>query len=324
MLAWLAGFGFQALTPSDLDGDNSLLNGAPNYYMRHRDDEAHNPGSNNPAEDYLEIWEFDVDWVTPANSTYTQTANIAVSEFDSGLCGFFAFNCFPQPGTGVTLDPLREVIMWRLAYRNFGTHEVLVGNFVTDVTGTDVGGIRWFELRRQAAGGGVWTLHQEGTHAPGGPTLNNWMGSIAMDGAGNIALGYNVVDSSTYPGLRYTGRLSTDTLGLMTVGTPTIVSGGGSNGSNRYGDYNALTLDPVDDCTFWFTGEYNPTTAWGTRIATFRFDRCPIDLEIFIGEEEAESGEETGARGGPQTWRRRAVVAGGARARRDSTLSACL
>ena len=132
----LAGFGFQALIPSDLDGPAPPA-GSPNFFMRHRDDEVHNAGSNDPTQDFLEIWEFSVNFGTPADSTFTQVANIPVAEFDSDLCGLVSFFCFPQPGTATTLDPLREVIMWRLQYRNFGTHETLVGNFVTDVTGTD-------------------------------------------------------------------------------------------------------------------------------------------------------------------------------------------
>jgi subtilisin-like proprotein convertase family protein len=100
------------------------------------------------------------------------------------------------------------------------------------------------------------------------------MGAIAMDGAGNIALGYNVSSSSVYPGLRYTGRLAGDTLGVMTQGETVLVGGTARNSSNRYGDYAAMSVDPADDCTFWFTGEYNTSTSWSTRIGSFKFDQC--------------------------------------------------
>ena len=143
-----AGFGFQASTPADLDGPA----GSGNYFMRHRDDEVHNIGTNAPTQDFLELWEFVPDFVTPGNSTFTQIADIGISEFDSDLCGLFSFNCFPQPGTVVTLDPLREVIMNRLQYRNFGAFETLVGNFVIDVDGTDHASVRWFELRQVGPG----------------------------------------------------------------------------------------------------------------------------------------------------------------------------
>jgi hypothetical protein len=157
--------------------------GSPNYIMRHVDTEAHGvPGY--PANDILEVWAFSVNWTTPASSTFTKIADILTAEFDSTLCGLTSFYCMGMPGVaqGATnsLDPLREVIMHRLAYRNFGTHQALVGNFVTDIGG-NIGGIRWFELRK--SGAGAWTLYQEGTYAP--TTLDNrWMGGIAMDGFG--------------------------------------------------------------------------------------------------------------------------------------------
>jgi hypothetical protein len=106
---------------------------------------------------------------------------------DSNLCGLTSFSCIPQPSGANALDPLREVIMFRLQYRNFGTRQSLVGNLVTDVNGADRAGIRWFELRKTGAS---WVLHQEGTYSP--DTVNRWMGSAAMDGSGNIAVGYSV------------------------------------------------------------------------------------------------------------------------------------
>ena len=160
--------------------------------------------------------------------------------------------------------------MNRLVYRNFGSHETLVGNFVVDI-GSDIGGVRWFELRK--VGAGAWTLYQEGTYAPT-TNDNRWMGGIAMDGSGNIALGYNVSSQTIYPSLRYVGRLASDPLGTMPLGEYTLVDGSGVNGSNRYGDYAAMGIDPVDDCTFWFTGQWNSTSQWSTRIGAFKFDAC--------------------------------------------------
>ena len=195
----LSGFSFQALTPGDLDGMTPPPAGAPDYIMRHRDTEVHGP-SGFPSSDILEIYAFHVDWTTPANSTFTKLPDIVTAEFDSDLCGLSSFYCMGMPGVpqGSTssLDPLREVIMNRLAYRNFGSHETLVGNFVTDINGNNIGGVRWFELRK--VGAGAWSLYQEGTYAPT-TADNRWMGGIAMDGAGNIALGYNVSSQTVYP-----------------------------------------------------------------------------------------------------------------------------
>ncbi|MDH3588373.1 MAG: hypothetical protein OEQ74_03095 [Gammaproteobacteria bacterium] len=265
----LGGFGFQALQAADVDGPAAPPAGSPGIFMRHNDTEAHGP-SGFPAEDFLEIFEFDVDFVTPGNSTFTGPIQISIAEIDSELCGFFAFACFPQPGTGTQLDPLREVIMHRLVYRNFGSHETLVGSLVTDVSGTNQGGVRWFELRK--VGAGAWSLFQEGTYAPDADS--RFMSSIAMDEAGNIAIGYNVSSSSQFPSLRYAGRLAGDPAGTLPQGENVIINGSASNGSNRYGDYSSLNVDPVDDCTFWWTGEYNSVSSWSTRIASFRFDAC--------------------------------------------------
>jgi hypothetical protein len=291
----LSGFGFEALTPSDLDGVTPPPAGAPNYFIRHRDDEAHNPGSNDPSQDFLEIWEFHVDFDDPTNTTFTGPTQIPIAEFDSDLCGFGFVGCFPQPNTATTLDPLREVVMWRLQYRNFGTHETLVGNLATDVDATDHGGIRWFELRK--TGGGAWTLFQEGTYAP--DAAHRWMGSIAMDNEGNIALGYSVSSNVVSPSVRYAGRLADDPIGTLPQGEATIIDGVFSQDlvptfnatplGIRWGDYSSMNVDPVDDCTFWYTNEYvasdtdlfaSDGTAlgngvWGTRIASFWFCNHP-------------------------------------------------
>jgi hypothetical protein len=278
----LGAFGFQALTPCDLDGPTPPPAGSPNYFMRHRDDEAHNPGSNNPERDFLEIWEFSVDFVTPGNSSFSGPINIPVTEFDSELCGFVSFQCFPQPGTATTLDPLREVIMWRLQYRNFGTHETLVGNLVTDVDGTDHGGIRWFELRK--TGSGPWSLYQEGTYAPDAD--HRWMGSIAMDGCGNIAVGYSVSSGTTFPAIRYAGRRAHDPLGSLLEGEFQIQAGIGSQTvSTRWGDYSSMNVDPSDDATFWYTTEFvDAAGLWQTQIATFRFVGLDIAQDEILGE----------------------------------------
>jgi hypothetical protein len=264
----LSGFGFQMLIPSDLDGATAPPAGSPNYFMRHRDDEVHSGGTT-AGQDFLEIWEFTVDFANSANSSITGPTNIGIAEIDSSLCGLTSFACITQPGTATTLDPLREVVMNRLQYRNFGTHEVLVGNLSTDVNGADRAGVRWFELRNTGSG---WGLHQEGTYAPAG--VSRWMGAISMDGDGNIALGYNASSSSVNPSLRYTGRLAADPLGVMTQAETTLVAGSAANASNRYGDYAAMSVDPADDCTFWFTGQYNPASQWATRIGSFSFDSC--------------------------------------------------
>ncbi|MCW9018346.1 MAG: pre-peptidase C-terminal domain-containing protein [Kangiellaceae bacterium] len=267
----LAGFGFQMLQPVDHDGTTAMPNGTPGYFLRHRDDEVHNSSSNNSSQDYIELWKFDADFNNTSNSSFTKVTDIAVAEFDSSLCGLTSFSCFPQAGSSSNMDPLREVVMFRAQYRNFGSYETIVGNFVTDVNGNDRGGIRWFELRR--SGSGPWGLHQEGTYSP--DSKNRWMGSIAMDKDGNIALAYSWGSSSDYPGLRYTGRLASDANGTMNQPEAVLVNGTSGVSSNRWGDYSHMALDPVDGCTFWFTNEYGKSSGqWGTHISSFKFDSC--------------------------------------------------
>jgi hypothetical protein len=263
----LSGFGFQALTPVDLDGAAAPPSGSPFYVMRHRDDEVHNVNSHVAGQDFLELYELRIDWANPANSTMVGPNSLSIAEFDSDLNGLTAFSCFPQMGSNIRLDPLREVIMHRLPYRNFGTHETIVGSFVTDVDGQDHGGVRWFELRKTA--GGNWVVHQEGTYAP--DSHSRWMSSIAMDGSGNITIAFNVSSTTMFPSLRYAGRLASDPMGTMPRGEVTLINGTAPNASSRYGDYSTLSVDPADDHLFWFTGEYNPARTWSTRIGTFRF-----------------------------------------------------
>jgi hypothetical protein len=193
--------------------------------------------------------------------------------------------CFPQPNA-LQLDGMREMMLHRLQYRNFGTHQTLTGNFVVDADGepdplpdpaNERGGPRWFTLRKQ--GTGPWTLWDEGTHSP--DLTNRWMGSAALDGAGNLALGYTVASPTVFPGIRYAGRLVDDPPGALRAET-TLVDGVANNGSTRWGDYAAMSVDPADDCTFWFTTLYSPVTQWRTRIGTFRFDECvPAHLAVF-------------------------------------------
>ena len=142
--------------------------------------------------------------------------------------------------------------------------------------GSDHAGIHWFELRKS---NGVWSLYQEGVYAP--DEDHRWMGSIAMDHMGNIALGYSVSSNNTYPSIRYTGRLVSDPLGTLPQGEAELIAGSGCQEhlSGRWGDYSMMAIDPVDDCTFWYTQEYYAVTGnapWQTRIGSFRFPDCTL------------------------------------------------
>jgi hypothetical protein len=274
------------MLPSELDGATPPPAGAPNVFARLID------GAEWGGSDRLELYEFHVDWNDPLLSTFTALPDLITSPFDRELCSGYDLlgDCIPQPGTTNTLESLTAWLMWRLQYRNFGTHETLVVNHTVDL-GSDHAGIRWYELRKT---GGSWSIYQQGTYGP--DSDHRWMGSLAMDGVGNMALGYSVSSSSVYPSIRYVGRLATDTLGIMPQGEAEIIAGTGvQSPSNRWGDYSSMNVDPVDDCTFWYTNEYMLANGqWATQIATFVFAECLTpscpDLYSWNGDEWENNG----------------------------------
>ena len=208
---------------------------------------------------------------------------LPTDSFDSGFsnsCRAFG-NCnISQPGTNRKLDALSSRLMYRLQYRNFGTYSTLVTNHTVDV-GSNQGGVRWYELRNS---GSSWSIYQEGTYAP--DANNRWMGSIAMDGYGNIALGYSISSSTIYPSIRFVGRYKDDLLDQMTVSEQSVIAGSGYQSGiyGRWGDYSMMSVDPNDDATFWYTTEYIQTSGtanWQTRIASFTlgFD---LNIKVFL------------------------------------------
>lgn len=211
---------YGGLLPSDFDGTIAPPSGSPAYLV--------NFGTNS-----LNLWRFHVDWTMPANSTFTGPTNVPVAAF-TPACG--GGTCIPQPGTSQKLDSLADRLMYRLAYRHFGDgHEAMVVNHSVKVSGTkrsEVDGIRWYEIRSP---GQAPTIYQQGTFSP--DSTNRWMGSIAMDKVGNIAIGYSASSSSVYPSLRFTGRVPSDARGTM-ESESIILPGAGSQLSNlaRWGD----------------------------------------------------------------------------------------
>ncbi|MBI3474254.1 MAG: choice-of-anchor D domain-containing protein [Acidobacteria bacterium] len=243
--------GVDSLLPSDMDGLIQPAQGEPAFFADF--------GTNS-----LRLWKFHVDFATPANSTFTGPTTLAVANFNP-LCG--GGTCVSQPGTTQKLDSLADRLMYRLAYRKFTDgHEALVANHAI-TTGT-----RWYEIRNP---NGTPSVFQQGTYAPDSST--RWMGSIAMDQSGDIALGYSVASGSVFPSIAFTGRFAGDALGTMQAEQSIVAGTGSQTNLVRWGDYSAMTVDPVDDCTFWYTQEYIKATGsfnWNTRIANFKFDTC--------------------------------------------------
>jgi hypothetical protein len=263
------------LLPTDWDGSRPPRAGTPNWFVGTQDDGA----GTGAAFDALNVFEFNVDWRPVPRATFGLAAQIPVAAFDSIFpCAPGPRNCIPQPGTTNKIDILssRQRPIFRLAYRNFGTYESLVTNQSVEARPAEAG-TRWYELRRPR-GAAVPTLFQQGTLAPG-DGIHRWMGSIAQDKNGNMALGYSASNGTdVFPGIRYTGRLAGDPAGLMARGEQTLIAGTGvQTVSPRWGDYTDLTVDPSDDCTFWYTNEYYTTSSpngWTTRIGSFKFPSC--------------------------------------------------
>ncbi len=272
--------GPNGLLPADVDGFGLPPAGAPGYFVGTSDNDIGAPS------DGVQLYKLNVDWtpMTPVSSL-DGPINLPTASFDSVFpCTPTSRQCIPQPGTTTKIDILsyRQRPTFRLAYRNFGTYESLV-TLQSVEAAPGIAGMRWWEIRDPA---GTPFIHQEGTYAPGATDgIHRWMGSIAMDRLGNMGMGYSVSNGNAvgsgevYPGIRYTGRLVGDPLGTMPQGEGVIVNGGGSQLStaSRWGDYTSMNIDPLDDCTFWYTNQYYATTStasYATRIGSFKFPNC--------------------------------------------------
>lgn len=254
---------YGSMLPADLDGATAPPAGSPNYLVSRLSSSS------------LGMWKFHVDWANAANSTLTGPTKITVAAYNAA-CGGGA--CVPQPDTSQKLDSLADRLMFRLAYRVVDSTERMVVNHAVQVNTTRKpksgnAAVRWYEIRNMST---TPTVFQQSSYSP--DSSFRWMGSVAMDKQGNMAIGYSKSSSTIKPGLAFATRLAGDGAGLLGAET-TIVSGGGSQLQNlsRWGDYTQMSVDPVDDCTFWYTGQYlksNGTWNWSTRIASFKISSC--------------------------------------------------
>lgn len=248
-----------SLLPSDLDSKTPPSPGEPNFLVDLAD------------STHLNLFQFHVDFANPSNSSFSGPTLIGVAPF-SDLCARATDRaCIPQPSPGEKVDSLGDRLMYRLAYRNFGDHESLVATH--SIEGGALSGVRWYEIRNP---GSSPFLFQQGTAVD--PNVDYWMGSIAMDEAGNMALGFSVSSDSVDPSVAVVGRIPSDPLNTMEAPL-FLVHGTGVqvNSFKRWGDYSSMSVDPQDGCTFWYSQEYYKTTGafnWSTRIASFKFDSC--------------------------------------------------
>jgi hypothetical protein len=256
------------LLPADLDGPTPPPAGAPGYFYTFKDNSFHG------GQDRLELFRLNPDFTNPPSSTFVREAIFPIAPFTYTVCGFFNFDCARQRGTRNRIGVVSEFPMHRFPYRNFGTRETLIGNFTVGGGLGEVGAaIRWFELRNT---GGAWALLQQGTHDPG-DGHDRFMGSIAMDRAGNIALGYSVSSSALFPSIRYATRAPTDPPGTLQA-EAVLVAGRGSQTRERgWGDYSGMVVDPVGDCSFWYTNEFyrrSSPSDWSTAVGVFTVPSC--------------------------------------------------
>jgi hypothetical protein len=269
------------LLPADIDGKQKPKEDAKIPIVGTQD----NGGPYGATFDAINIWDFDVKWHSTPTASLVLNTQLPTAAFDSIFpCAPTSRDCLPQPGItnpAQFLDILsyRQRPTCRLAYRNNKDYESLVtAQSVEALPG--IAGMRWYELRRV---GDTYSIFQQGTYAPG-DGVHRWMGSVAQDKNGGMALGFSVVNGTTvFPGIRYTGRLAGDPLGQMTLGEGVIINGSGvqTTTNSRWGDYTSLNVDPGDDCKFWYVNEYytaagqaSSPAGWQTRIASFKLPGC--------------------------------------------------
>jgi subtilisin-like proprotein convertase family protein len=277
------------LMPADNDGVAPPADSPALFYTMRDGGE---PYFGSPPSDSVDIYEYDIDWNTPANSSLTLVQSLTppngdLTEFNWTVCGFFVSNCLPQPGTSQLIDSGSWWPQQRFQYRNFGTYEVLVGTWTVDVNASgNRAAPRWFELRRNV-GDTDWDMYQEGTFSP--DATHRFSPSISMDASGNIGLGYSVTSTTEFPSIRYTVHDVNNTpLGSMETEKVMKQGTGSETGANRWGDYASMDVDPADGCTFWFTSEYiesNGGFNWQTFVGSFKMPDCvTTTLEVVENE----------------------------------------
>jgi hypothetical protein len=248
-----------SLLPSDLDGSTLPASGTPNFFLELA------------TSTTLKMFKFHV--VFRGTSTFTGPTTLTVSSFTQP-CGATGI-CISQSGTTTKLDSIGDRLMFRLAYRKIGsTQESLLATHSVKPSSGPVSSVRWYEIRNPSS---TPKIFQQGTFTVS--SFATWLPSIGMDSMGNIAVGFSKSSSTAHPAIAYTGRGPTDPLGTMQTAF-TVITGAGSQTNNltRWGDYSSMSIDPVDDCTFWYANEYIPSNGsfnWRTHLNSFHFANCP-------------------------------------------------
>jgi hypothetical protein len=272
--------GVNFLNNADLEGKTLPPAGAPNIMMAAGGAQLKRV----MEDDAVLVWTFHVDWTDPSKTKIAGPERIAVAPYRY-LCDGQLTHCVPQPGTESRLDAQGDKIMQRLVYRRIGNQESIVAVHSVN-TAAGAGGVRWYEFRvgtaartGQAGTNGKnkerrVTLHQQGTYAPDG--AYRWMASPAIDAKGNIAIGYSFGGTPHYAGQRFAARLASDPNGVLSLRETVLVEGEGVQNAMRWEDYTQTAIDPTDDCTIWYVGDYmkKDVTSYSSRIGAFRLPGC--------------------------------------------------
>jgi hypothetical protein len=253
--------GVNFFNPADLDGMTAPPAGAPNIVMALGGTQLQNM----LEDDGVYAYKLHVDWATPSSTSLTGPTKITVARYHY-LCDGQLTNCVPQMGSSTKLDAQGDKLMQRLAYRNFGDHQSLV--ITHSINGPSAGGgLRWYEFRLDASG--TPFLYQQSTFAP--DTGYRWLGSAAMDGRGNIGIGYSFGASTSYQGQRFAAHAAADPLGTLGARESVLIdSTAAKGGGNRYEDFATTVVDPSDDATFWYMGDYYKSASRSVHIGSFR------------------------------------------------------
>ena len=258
--------GVNFLNNADLDGKELPPAGAPNIMIA--------TGGTQLKQDFEDdgmlVWRFHVDWTDPSKTSLTRPDKIVVAPYRY-LCDGQLTHCVPQPGTDRRLDAQGDKIMARVVYRRIGSRESIVAVHSVN-TSAGGGGVRWYEFRVDPKR--TVTLYQQGTYAPDG--LFRWMASPAIDRFGNIGIGYSFGGTPHFAGQRFAARRPTDPKGVLTLREQVLVEGESAQNAMRWQDYTQTAIDPVDDCTIWYVGDYirKDAASYSTRIGAFRLPGC--------------------------------------------------
>jgi hypothetical protein len=259
--------GVNFLNNTDIDGQRLPPAGAPNIMMATGGTQL----KKILDDDGIYAWNVHVDWEKPSNTRVSGPAKIAVAPYHY-LCGGQLTNCVPQPTTDRRLDVQGDKIMQRLVYRRVDNHESIVAAH-SIATKAGAGGVRWYEFRLDKKR--EPQLYQQGTYAPDG--FYRWMPSIAMDKKGNIGVGYSFGGAPNFAGQRFAARLASDPKGTLSLHETILMDGEASQTTTlRWEDYTTTAIDPSDDCTFWYVGDYlkKGGPGYSTRIGSFRLPNC--------------------------------------------------